>query len=81
MIKIALKHWIYELCINQMFENFSENLPKNKEPLSNVKHGERFKYITFYIGQAQKWINMSLKYYSMLEPRKSQDNYQYFNRT
>ena len=33
----------------------------------------------FYYGQAQKWINMTLKYYSMLQPKKVEHIYEFFH--
>ncbi len=33
----------------------------------------------FHYGQAQKWINMTLKYYSMLKPQKVECVYEFFH--
>ena len=33
----------------------------------------------FYYGQAQKWINMSLKYLSMIDHNMIENNYEYFH--
>lgn len=33
----------------------------------------------FYYGQAQKWINMSLKYLSMIDHESVEKNYEYFH--
>jgi hypothetical protein len=40
---------------------------------------ETFKNQKFYYGQAQKWINMSLKNLSMIEHELVEKNYEYFH--
>jgi len=46
MIKIALKHWIYELAINQIFNGIKKNFDTSKNfkkfYLENFKIGDRF---------------------------------------
>jgi hypothetical protein len=48
MIKTAIKHWIYELCINRLFSSIETNfINKNKikHNFTGVKAGDRFKFI------------------------------------
>ena len=45
MIKIALKHWIYEKCINAFFEKVNKNFLLSHNP-NDFRLGDRFEYIT-----------------------------------
>ena len=46
MIKTALKHWIYETCIEQIFVGINKNFKVNTMLSKNfVKPGDRFKRI------------------------------------
>ena len=47
MIKVALKHWIYELCIEQIFENIKNNFVIKLNPYQ-FKKGEIYTYILLY---------------------------------
>ncbi len=40
MIKIWLKHWIFEKCIDCIFDNISSNFNTSLLNLNNVKKGE-----------------------------------------
>ena len=43
MIKIALKHWIYEKCIDVLFEGICRNFAfLNRNILGKIKVGDRF---------------------------------------
>lgn len=49
MIKIALKHWIYEICIDRIFSNIQKNfIPPNPKTCiidNNIKNGDMFRKI------------------------------------
>jgi hypothetical protein len=47
MIKIALKHWIYEQCISVLFEEFHKNLILGNyvEKIDEIKIGDKFRII------------------------------------
>ena len=44
MIKIALKHWIYEMCIDVLFKNIGNNFLLGHEQ-NEFKVGDKFEYI------------------------------------
>jgi len=48
MIKVALKHFIYEICINQIFSGIFTNFLGKDTRLkgSDVKIGDKFSFIT-----------------------------------
>ena len=46
MIKIALKHFILETCINRIFAGIFMGFSKKEPLLKNVKVGERFRSIS-----------------------------------
>jgi hypothetical protein len=43
MIKVAIKHWIYDYCINLIFEGISSNFRVFN--MKNIKIGDRFDVI------------------------------------
>lgn len=45
MIKIALKHFIYEKCINVLFRNITKNFVHPK--LGDVRVGAKFRWINY----------------------------------
>jgi len=49
MIKVALKHWIFEVCINVLFsfteKNFKRNIPRD---VFALKKGDTFKSVVSY---------------------------------
>jgi len=58
MIKVALKHWIYEICLEQLFNGISESFKiGDRSPVFNV--GDRFDYLTVYEGSADPCIRYS----------------------
>jgi len=46
MIKVALKHFIYEACINVMFDNIIKHFITTERDLYNVKPGDKVRNIT-----------------------------------
>jgi len=46
MIKTALKHWIYEVCIEQLFDGIGKNF-NHHSSRPNFKRHERYRSITF----------------------------------
>jgi aspartate 1-decarboxylase len=42
MIKIWFKHWIFEKCIDYIFDRISSNFNKSPINLNNIKKGDRF---------------------------------------
>lgn len=53
MIKTFIKHWVYELCIQQLFKGFSRNF-RAASKLHNVKVGDSFRYIIIIASEEQK---------------------------
>jgi len=61
MIKIALKHWIYEVCIEQLFDGISRNFIIPKNMLRTFQIGEQYeimKYSEKLIGDGEEifWL-------------------------
>ena len=57
MIKIAMKHWLFEVCIYQLFESLIKNFRMDSR-IHNVSVGDRFTCITI------KSLNMEIKYFN-----------------
>lgn len=53
MIKTFIKHWIYELCIEQLFNAFTRNF-KIQPDLQNVKIGDTFEMIVIQFNNEQE---------------------------
>jgi hypothetical protein len=47
MIKTTLKHWIYELCINELFDEVKRNF--EIKPFLKIKINDRLSYIKIHI--------------------------------
>ncbi len=54
MIKLALKHWVLECCIQKIFESISSNFSRSLSRLTSVKHGQIFKYIIYLNGDGSR---------------------------
>jgi len=50
MIKTFLKHWIYEICIIQIFDALSRNF-KDISPINSIQIGDRFNQIMIQSGE------------------------------
>ena len=48
MIDIALKHWIYELCIDQLFNGIQKNFTFTTRDIYTCKKGDTFRKIVAY---------------------------------
>jgi len=59
MIKVALKHWIYEVCIEQLFSGITKNF--NIGNFLRFKKGDHFEYIYFRFSET----NTIFKFYDV----------------
>lgn len=62
MIKVALKHFIFEVCIEQLFSNIINNF---KLPSPKFKVGDKYSHISINTGS--RWFNERFRYISYLD--------------
>ena len=62
MIKTALKHWIYEVCIDKLFSSIVDNFGNVNEKLWIFKEGNTFSYIEYCYKKNQyaKFFNVEI---------------------
>jgi hypothetical protein len=80
---------IYNEAVNLLHKEISENLKNinnsddfddwHRECCKNLINEFEDRNQHFYYGQAQKWINMSLKYLSMLDHKLVEKQYEFFH--
>jgi len=55
MVKTAIKHYIFEACINILFKNIQQNFNAfEKKTMHNIKRGEKFEEITAWVKQYEE---------------------------
>ena len=86
------KNWNHDVILNNALESLNKRInvlisqSMKKQEDFDKWHKEccdelikQFSNQKFYYGQAQKWINMSLKYLSMINHKKVEKNYEFFH--
>jgi len=66
MIKIALKHFIYDACINVLFSSIEKNFVSISRDLFSAKRGDKFKRITAY-GDIDMGDGRRKNYYNFID--------------
>jgi hypothetical protein len=66
MIKIALKHWIYDYCIDLVFKEIKSNFFINCLNMKNIKIGDRFGVIEKDITITNKSFDLNAGVYKRL---------------
>lgn len=76
-IKDSIKSWIIGLSKISDQNSFDRSHKELTETIISI--AKKYGYDDFTVGQAQKWINMSLKYLSVFNHSQCANVYQYFH--
>lgn len=64
MIKLAIKHWVFDRCISVLFDTIKENFSLRKKlTINTISIGDEFEYLYVYSAFDKKW---TFKYFDCI---------------